>query len=119
MEKTPTPEEILQYFNQITGKRHKATKSNIAGIKRVLKEGYTLQEIHEVIQVKTLDWKNNFEMSVHLNPVTIFREKNFDKYINQVLTIKENPKEYARYFAKKNKQHVSANNVSDLTDLYG
>lgn len=94
-----TPEiEVLNLFNQITGHRHRAGKGNITGIKRVLKEGYTLQEIQEVIQLKTIQWKNDAKMSDHLNPVTIFRESNFDKYINQVLNVKNNPKLYAEHF---------------------
>lgn len=94
-----TPEiEVLNLFNQITGHRHRAGKGNLTGIKRVLKEGYTLQEIQEVIQLKTIQWKNDAKMSDHLNPVTIFRESNFDKYINQVLNVKNNPQLYAEHF---------------------
>ncbi len=117
---TITPEiEILNYFNEMTGHRHRPTKSNLSGIKRVLKDGYSPEEIQEVIQAKTLDWKNNEDMSKHLNPVTIFREKNFDKYINQVIEIKNNPKKYAKHFAKLNKTRTSANNTDDLAAMYG
>lgn len=99
-----TPEiEVLNLFNQITGHRHRAGKGNLTGIKRVLKEGYTLQEIQEVIQLKTIQWKNDAKMSDHLNPVTIFRESNFDKYINQVLNVKNNPQLYAEHFKAINK----------------
>lgn len=119
-QETLTPEtEVLTYFNEITGHRHRPTKSNLAGIKRVLKDGYSDEEIKEVIQAKTLDWKNNEDMSKHLNPVTIFREKNFDKYINQVIEIKNNPKKYAKYFAKINKVPTTANNTDDLAAMYG
>jgi uncharacterized phage protein (TIGR02220 family) len=117
---TITPEiEILNYFNQITGHRHRETKDNLSGIKRTLKEGYSFEEIKEVIQCKTLDWKNNEDMSKHLNPVTIFRARNFDKYINQVIEIKNNPKKYAKYFAKINKVPTRGNDFSDLTAMYG
>lgn len=98
-----TEVDILNLFNEITGHKHRPGKSNLAGIKRVLKDKYTLDEIREVIQLKTIQWKNNAEMSDHLNPVTIFREKNFDKYINQVLNVKQNPQLYAEHFAAINK----------------
>ncbi|WP_241279742.1 conserved phage C-terminal domain-containing protein [Chryseobacterium cucumeris] len=99
-----TPEiEILNLFNQITGHRHRPGKSNLAGIKRVLKEGYTALEIQEVIQLKTIHWKNDAKMSDHLNPVTVFRECNFDKYINQVLNVKNKPDLYAEHFKAINK----------------
>lgn len=103
-EEIVTPEiEILNLFNMITGNKHRSGKANLAGIKRVLKDGYSLKEIQEVIQLKTIQWKNNAQMSDHLNPVTIFRESNFDKYINQVLNVKNNPQLYATYFAELNK----------------
>ncbi|SDE76571.1 conserved phage C-terminal domain-containing protein [Riemerella columbipharyngis] len=116
-----TPEiEILKQFNAITGRRFRETKSNLKGISARLKDGYTEQEIIEVIQVKTLEWKNNSTMSVHLNPVTIFRPSNFDKYINQVLTIKENPQQYAKHFQQINRIATSAaGNDATISDLYG
>ncbi len=115
------PAEILTYLNQITGRRFRPIKTNLNGIARVMKEGFTEQEIHEVIQVKTLEWKNNPEMSVHLNPITLFRPRNFEKYINQVIAIKENPTLYAKYFAKLNKAtgRSAADDADAINDLYG
>ncbi|MCU7571579.1 conserved phage C-terminal domain-containing protein [Riemerella anatipestifer] len=121
--KNPTPEkELLKKFNEITGRRFRETKANLQGISARLKDGYTEQEILEVIQLKTLEWKKNPTMSVHLNPVTIFRPSNFDKYINQVLTIKENPQQYAKYFQKINRitnGASAADNDDAISELYG
>lgn len=116
-----TPElEILNLFNQITGHRHRPGKANLTGIKRVLKEGYSLQEIQEVIQLKTIEWKKNATMSGHLNPVTIFRDSNFDKYINQVLNVKENPKLYQKYYEQLNKiERSAADDIDDLKAMFG
>lgn len=120
METLTPAEQILNLFNEIAGKRHKPSKPNLAGIRRVLKEGYTVEQITEVIQVKTLEWKNNVVMSTNLNPVTVFRDANFDKYINQVLTIKENPQQYAKYFAKINNVSTSAaDNDDELAAMFG
>lgn len=116
MQEAVTPEiNILNLFNEITGHKHRSGKSNLAGIRRVLKDGYTFEEIREVIQLKTIQWKNNAEMSDHLNPVTIFREKNFDKYINQVLNVKNNPQLYAQHFAAINKIKTG----NDTTGAFG
>ncbi|MDR7707096.1 conserved phage C-terminal domain-containing protein [Riemerella anatipestifer] len=116
-----TPEkELLKKFNEITGQRFRETKANLSGISARLKDGYTEQEIIEVIQVKTLEWKNNPTMSVHLNPVTIFRPSNFDKYVNQVMTVKEDPILYAKQFQKINRVSTSAAYNSDtISELYG
>ncbi|OWK99285.1 hypothetical protein AP75_02005 [Kaistella haifensis DSM 19056] len=111
--------EILTMLNDLAGKRFKPIKSNIAPISARLKDGYTVQELKEIVQVKTLDWKNNEVMNQHLCPTTLFRPGNTDKYLNYILSIKANPKQYAKYFAKLNKTRSSANRTDDLTDIYG
>ncbi len=118
------PAEILTYLNQITGRRFRPTKANLNGIAKQFKEGFTADEMKEVIQVKTLEWRNNPEMSVHLNPVTIFRPKNFEKYINQVIAIKENPKLYEKYFRTLSGRNIvtgrsAADDTDAINDLYG
>ncbi|MBU4536963.1 MAG: conserved phage C-terminal domain-containing protein [Weeksellaceae bacterium] len=119
-EEITTPEiEILTMLNDLAGKRFKPIKSNIAPISARLKDGYTVQELKEIVQVKTLDWKNNEVMNQHLCPTTLFRPGNTDKYLNYIVSIKANPKQYAKYFAKLNKTRSSANRTDDLTDIYG
>lgn len=121
MEEPITPEiEILNYFNQLAGKKCKPIKSNLAPIKARLKDGYTEQELKEIIQVKTLEWKNNEKMNVHLHPVTLFRESNADKYLNQIIAIKENPDKYADHFAQLNKiTRSAADHDDDLAAMFG
>ena len=114
--------EILQYLNDLAGKRFKPIKSNLSPISARLKDGYTIQEQKEIVQVKTLDWKNNEKMNQHLCPTTLFRASNTEKYLNYIVSIKENPKQYAQYFAKINKKPGSvsgANNADDLAAMYG
>lgn len=98
---TPT-EEILHYLNELAGKRFKPIKSNLTPIAARLKDGYSVQELKEIIQVKTLEWKNNEVMNPHLCPTTLFRPSNADKYLNQIIAIKANPERYAKHFAELN-----------------
>ena len=119
-EEITTPEkEILTLLNDLAGKKFKPIKSNLTPISARLKDGYTVQELKEIVQVKTLDWKNNEVMNQHLCPTTLFRPSNTDKYLNYILSIKENPKQYAKYFAKLNKTRTSAINSDDLAAMYG
>ena len=111
--------EILTLLNDLAGKKFKPIKSNLTPISARLKDGYTVQELKEIVQVKTLDWKNNEVMNQHLCPTTLFRPSNTDKYLNYILSIKENPKQYAKYFAKLNKTRTSAINSDDLAAMYG
>ena len=121
MNKPQTPaEQILQYLNELAGKRFKPIKSNLTPIAARLKDGYTVQELKEIVQVKTLEWKNNEVMNAHLCPTTLFRPSNTDKYINQIIAIKENPQQYARYFAKINNVSTSAaDNDDELEAMFG
>jgi uncharacterized phage protein (TIGR02220 family) len=109
--------EILNYLNEITGKRFKPIKSNLNPISARFKDGYTLEEMKEVVMVKTLDWKNNEVMTTHLCPTTLFRPSNFEKYLNQVLTIKENPKQYQRYYERLNKKRQYSGGYDPLDNM--
>lgn len=120
--KIETPEtEILTYFNEVTGRNFRLNnKTYLKGISARFKDGFTAEQMKEVIQVKTLEWKNNPVMSVHLNPETVFRPSNFEKYVNQVVAIKENPQLYAQYFKDINKIPSSAADDDDaISEMYG
>lgn len=113
--------QMIEYFNLITGRRFRLNnKTYLKAIENRFKDGYTEEQMREVIQVKTLEWKNNPTMSVHLNPETIFRPSNFEKYVNQVIAIKENPKLYEKHFKTINKITSSAADNNDaISELYG
>lgn len=116
-----TPEiEVLNLLNELAGKKFKPIKSNIGPISARLKDGYTVQELKEIVQVKTLEWKNNEVMNPHLCPTTLFRPSNADKYLNQLLSIKANPEKYAKHFAELNKiKRSAADDADDLAAMYG
>lgn len=116
----PKPEvEILNKLNEITGSRFREIKSNLTKIKSLLKAGFTEVEIIEVIQLKTLQWRNNPEMSGYLCPKTLFRESNFEKYYNEVQQVKQNPEMYAKYYKKNNKIATYKDYDATISDLYG
>ncbi len=111
--------EILNELNEITGSRFREIKSNLSKIKALLKAGFTEVEIIEVIQLKNLQWRNNPEMSGYLCPKTLFRESNFEKYINEVQQVKRNPKLYEQYFKTINKIAIYKDYDATISDLYG
>ena len=112
--------EILNKLNEITGSKFRLIKSNLTKIKSLLKAGFTEVEIIEVIQLKTLQWRNNPEMSGYLCPKTLFRESNFEKYYNEVQQVKQNPEMYAKYYKKINKISGSiADRTDELEAMFG
>lgn len=100
---TETPKlVVLRRLNEITASRFRPIKANLTKISALFKAGFKEREIVEVIQLKTIQWKNNPKMALYLRPETLFREKNFESYINEVARVKENPKLYAQHFAEIN-----------------
>lgn len=88
--------------------RFRPIKSNLTKITALLKAGFSEMDILEVIQLKTIQWKNNPKMAGYLCPTTLFRESNFEKYHNEVNQVKANPKLYEQYFRQINKVAQSA-----------
>ena len=116
-----TPEkEILQKLNELTGSNFREIKSNLTKISALFKQGFTKEEITDVIILKVAEWKNNPVMAQYLRPSTLFRDTNFENYHNQVNLVKNNPKLYEQYFKSINKVKTSAaDNADDIAAMYG
>lgn len=112
--------EILNFLNEVTGSKFREIKSNISKITGLLKQDFTKEQIIEVIQLKVVQWKNNPKMAMYLRPSTLFLEKNFENYINEIERIKKNPKMYAEHFKQINNIKTSAaDDVDDLKAMFG
>ena len=70
--------EILSYLNEKTGKHYRVTKNIIAR----LKDGATVEECQSVIDIKIAD-PYFIQNPKYLNPETLFRPSNFDRYKNE------------------------------------
>ena len=78
-----TIKEIIEYFNNTTGKRYKASsKSTRSHITARLKEGFSVDDFKTVIDKKTAEWKDDQKMEQYLRPETLFGTK-FESYLNQ------------------------------------
>ena len=78
--------EVIDYLNFKTGKRYDGkVAKNQEHISGRLNDGRTVEELKFVIDVKCEEWLENAEFKKNLNPVTLFRPSNFDRYINQDL----------------------------------
>lgn len=90
-EKLDLAKRTIDFLNLTVKKSFNYTDGNLKEIKsqinKLMKNGDDLKTIENkfahVIRVKSKEWLNNQEMKKHLNPVTLFRESNFDKYLNQ------------------------------------
>lgn len=78
--------EVMEYFNNVLeryGKRgyKKDGKISVSYIKKRLNEGYIVDELKDVIDVKS-DWLNHDVYHKYFRPQTIFNEK-FESYLNE------------------------------------
>lgn len=77
-------ESVIAYLNLKTEKKFRAkTAPTLAAISGRAKDGYTLDDFKKVIDTKAADWLTDPKMEKHLNPETLFRPGNFEKYLNQ------------------------------------
>ena len=72
----------IAYLNQVANKRYKFVDKTKRLLLARFKEGYTLEDFKQVIDIKTAEWKDSPEFSKYLRPETLFRSK-FDGYLNQ------------------------------------
>ena len=70
------------YLNQVANKRFKFVDKTKRLLLARFKEGYTLEDFKQVIDIKTAEWKDSPEFSKYLRPETLFGSK-FDGYLNQ------------------------------------
>ena len=75
---------IIEYLNNKVNKKFSyKSESNRKLIKARFNEGYKLEDFIKVIDIKTNEWINDEKMKSYLQPSTLFRGSNFDKYLNQ------------------------------------
>jgi uncharacterized phage protein (TIGR02220 family) len=73
----------MEYLNNVSGKKYK-TKSQHTDemIDKLVEDGYTLDDIKKVIDIKTQQWKGT-DMEKFLRPKTLFAIENFSGYLNE------------------------------------
>ena len=83
-------DEVINYFKFITGKTRISSKSssNRKFIKARLIE-YNIQDLKDVIKLKTNQWKNDKMMDAYLRISTIFNDEKFQGYIGELQSNKD------------------------------
>lgn len=76
-------QQIIDYLNDKAGKNFRYNaRETIQFINRLLKEGYTITDFKKVVDNRITVWLVNPDFNVYLNPSTLFRPSNFEKYLN-------------------------------------
>lgn len=86
----PDAEDVMGYLNRTAGKGFEFRNRNgelTASAERIiarLKQGYTREELREVVFAKCEQWKGDEKMSEFLRPATLFAKENFEQYLGEV-----------------------------------
>lgn len=81
---------VITHLNQRTGKRFQVkAKSNQEHIDARIADGYQVSDLIAVIDNMVPRWIGDPKMDQFLNPITLFRPKNFEKYLNATPTAKK------------------------------
>jgi len=76
--------KVIDYFNETTKQKRSYTCDETNKlINGRLKEGKTLKDFKHVIDTKTAQWLDDSKMRKFLRPSTLFRQGNFEDYLNE------------------------------------
>lgn len=82
-------QRVIVSLNEHSGRKYKPTNElYLKHITARLKDGYTEEQLNEIIIYKCLEWKGT-KMETHLIPDTLFNKTNANKYRDQVAHAKE------------------------------
>ncbi len=83
-----SPEGIISYLNQRSGKNFQSVESNLKFIRARMKEGRTAEEIRRVIDDRITAWTDKPKMQEYLRPGTLFNAEKFNGYFGNLGTAK-------------------------------
>ena len=89
--KTQSPAiiEVIDFMNELYGRKFSSSSDvTTKGLRNRLEDN-SVEDIKKVVSNRWEVWKDDLEMSKHLNPGTIFRPSKFEKYLEEALRTKE------------------------------
>lgn len=85
-EKRKFAKEVVEYLNHKSGKRFSTkSKQTIAAINARREEGFDIADFKLAIDWCCETWGNDQKMREYIQPSTIFRPRNFEKYVNKTV----------------------------------
>jgi uncharacterized phage protein (TIGR02220 family) len=81
--------EVLNFLNEHANKAYDPTREHLLHITERLLEGVTVDICRAVIVKKTRQWTGKESLEANLNPITLFRRENFNRYKGELVYPKE------------------------------
>ena len=78
-------EKIISRVNELTARAYRADSMAISkNLRARLKAGASEGDCMAVVEDRWAKWSTSEKMREHFNPVTLFREENFERYLTEV-----------------------------------
>ncbi|ENB7197100.1 conserved phage C-terminal domain-containing protein [Enterobacter bugandensis] len=72
---------VLTHLNQVSGSRYQKSKTSLENIRARLREGYSVDDLQLVIDLKHEHWSGNDDQYQYMRPETLFGPKKFESYL--------------------------------------
>lgn len=113
--------EIIGFLNELLDTKYKTkTKATVSALNARLSEGFTVEEIKKVIELKVMQWKDNAKMFSYLRPNTLFGSK-LEGYVNECVRLEKNPHLQENFknsingtTTTKSKHQITAEELEDI-----
>lgn len=89
-EKDQQIKEVVEYLNLKANRKYKPETAETKKLISARLKDYTVEDLKAVIDFKVGEWLENEKMNKFLRPSTLFRESNFENYINELPSEKNN-----------------------------
>lgn len=73
--------QILEFLNDKAGRRYRGTTVNLSFIEARLNEGYSADQLRQVVAMKVREWSHDEKMAKYLRPETLFNRTKFNSYV--------------------------------------
>ncbi|WP_340615231.1 conserved phage C-terminal domain-containing protein [Xenorhabdus thailandensis] len=76
-------QQVLVYFNQVTGSNYRDGKTTMGYIRARLGDGYTVDDLKLITDYLTTKWRDDGKMRDYLRPKTLFGPENCTEYFDK------------------------------------
>lgn len=78
-------QQVLAFLNAKAGRNFQSVAANIDPIVARLREGFTAQQMRQVVALKCRKWKGDEKMDEYLRPATLFNRTKFASYAGELV----------------------------------
>ena len=76
--------EVIEFLNEKTGRKYRASDTNLKFIMGRLKSGATVSNCRMIIAKKYREWKDDPKMIEYARPATLFNATKFEQYLGEL-----------------------------------